>query len=142
MNKLFFVAILVSAISLTSGFAQTVYSPDKGSAERKAILDSLRVPVERDMKQKIVFVADDFKIQGNWAFVGGRPLTPSGGKPTLKNTAWEDQEDMFDDNFFGLLQKRSGKWRVVTYALGCTDVCYLDWWRRHKAPRGIFPHTE
>lgn len=123
-------------------YGQAVYEPPKGSAERKAILDVLRVPVERDLKQKIVFIADDFKIQGEWAFVGGRPTTPTGDDPDLKNTAWAEQEDMFDDNFFGLLRKRGGKWRVVAYALGCTDVCYVDWWRRYRAPRAIFPHTE
>ena len=138
--------LVVVAISLSVfgafGSAQTVYTPDKGSAERKAILASLRVPVERDLKQRIVCVADDFKVQGNWAFVGGRPTTTEGGKPNLKGTAWQGSEDLFDDNFFGLLRKRAGKWRVVAYALGCTDVCYVDWWRRHKAPKAIFPHTE
>ena len=132
----------VSLLAALSMAAQSVHSPEKGSSDRKAILDALRIPVERDLKQKIVFVADDFKVQGSWAFVGGRPTTPTGGKPNLKNTAWKDAEDLFDNNFFGLLQKRSGRWRVVAYALGCTDVCYLDWWRRHKAPKAIFPHTE
>jgi hypothetical protein len=137
--------LLITTIVLLaafSSFAQTAHTPDKGSPERKAILDVLRVPVERDLKQKIVFVADDFKIQGDWVFVGGRPTTPGGGKPNLKGTAWDAQEDMFDNNFFGLLRKRSGKWRVVAYALGCTDVCYIDWWRRYKAPKGIFPYTQ
>lgn len=123
-------------------FAQPPYTPEKNSPERKAILDVLRVPVERDLKQKIVFVTDDFKVQGNWTFVSGRPTTPSGGRPSLKGTAWDGSEDMFDNNFFGLLRKRNGKWRVVAYALGCTDVCYSHWWRQHKAPKSIFPHTE
>jgi hypothetical protein len=137
--------ILVSTVLAATAFvihAQSVYTPEKNSPERKAILDVLRVPVEKDLKQKIVFVADDFKVQGTWAFVSGRPTTPSGARPILKGTAWEDAEDMFDDNFFGLLRKRNRKWRVVAYALGCTDVCYLDWWRKHKAPKAIFPHTE
>jgi len=122
--------------------AQTAYTPDKGSPERKVILDALRVPVERDLKQKIVFVAGDFKVQGNWAFVGGRPTTLTGANPNLKNTAWDGSEDLFDNNFFGLLKKRNGKWRVVAYALGCTDVCYIDWWSQHKSPKAIFPHTQ
>ncbi len=56
--------------------AQAAYTPEKGSAERKAILDALRVPVERQLKQKVVFVADNFKVQGNWAFVGGTAAEP------------------------------------------------------------------
>jgi hypothetical protein len=125
-----------------SAQAQTPYTPEKNSPERKAMLDALRIPVERDLKQKIVFVTEDFKVQGTWAFVSGRPTKPNGEQPNLKGTAWEEAQDAFDDNFFGLLRKRNGKWRVVAYALGCTDVCYLDWWKRHKAPKAIFPHTE
>jgi hypothetical protein len=132
----------LSALITTQALAQPSYTPEKNSPERKAILDVLRVPVERDLKQKIVFVADNFKVQGSWTFVSGRPTTPSGGQPNLKGTAWEDAEDLFDDNFFGLLRKRNGKWRVVAYALGCTDVCYSDWWKRHNAPKSIFPYTE
>ena len=142
MKRVLCVLALGLSSFMTFASAQSVYAPEKGSAERKAILDALRIPVERDLKQKIVFVTDDFKVQGAWAFVGGRPTTTSGGKPNLKKTAWAGQEDMFDDNFFGLLRKRAGKWRVIAHALGCTDVCYLDWWRLHKAPRAIFPHTE
>ena len=41
-----------------SAFAQSVYTPEKGTPERKEILDALRLPVERELKQKIVFTAD------------------------------------------------------------------------------------
>jgi hypothetical protein len=142
VRKVFTFTLVVMAGLGTALSAQSVYTPDKGSPERKAILDALRVPVERDLKQKIVFVASDFKVSGNWAFVGGEPTTPKGERPSLKGTAWEGEEDLFDDNFFGLLRKRGGKWSVVAYALGCTDVCYADWWRRYRAPKTIFPHTE
>lgn len=134
------VAIVLAAAVIAHG--QGVYTPEKGSAERAAILDALRVPVEKSLKQRIVFVTDNFKVQGTWAFVSGEPTTPSGGRPNLKGTAWQGSEDLFDDNFFGLLRKRNGKWRVVEYALGCTDVCYSHWWRKYKAPKAIFPYTE
>src|SRR5215213_5297693 len=63
---------------------QIAYTPEKGSPERKAIMDALRIPVERELKQKIVFVADDFRVQGTWAFVGGRPQNPAGGEPNYR----------------------------------------------------------
>lgn len=133
--------LIVAACSIAAG-AQAVYTPANGSAERAAILAALRAPVEKTMKQKIVFVTRTFNVQGNWAFVSGEPLTPAGKKPSLKGTVFEGEEDMFDDNFFGLLRKRNGRWRVVTSALGCTDVCYADWWSRYRAPKAIFPYTE
>ena len=137
----FFVFIL--ALSITS-FAQSVYSPEKGSPERKAILDALRVPVELDLKQKVIFVADHFKVQGTWAYVSGTPQNSSGGAPDYSKTKYAEQFDTgaFDNNFFALLRKTGGRWKVTHYLIGCTDVCYLDWWRRYKAPKAIFPHTE
>lgn len=141
MRQHIITALVLFLLSISVS-AQSVYTPDKGSPERKAILDALRVPVERDLKQKIVFVTDTLRVQGNWAFASGRPTRLDGSRPDLSNTAWKDDEGMFDDNFFGLLQKRGGRWRVVTHALGCTDVCYAEWWRMHKAPKAIFPYAE
>jgi len=127
-----------------SAAAQSVYTPEKGSPERKAILDALRVPVERELKQKVVFVADSFRVQGTWAFVSGTPQNSAGEEPNYRGTPYWEQKDQgaFDNNFFALMRRTGGKWRVVKYAIGCTDVCYLDWWSIHKAPKGIFPHTQ
>jgi hypothetical protein len=134
----------VVSVCSTAVFAQTAHTPEKGSPERKAILDALRVPVEKELKQKIVFAIDDFKVLGNWAFIGGQPQSEDGNKPNYTGTPYEEAVDsgMFDNNFFALLQKTGGKWRVVTHAIGCTDVCYATWWKDHKAPKAIFPYTE
>ncbi len=120
--------------------AQAIYTPKADSAERKAILDALRTPVERDFKQKIVFVVGDFSSNGSWAFIGGSPQKPGGGNPDLAGTKFEGYGDAYDHNFFGLLRKTGGKWRVVTYAIGCTDVCWLDWDSQYNAPKSIFPN--
>ncbi len=142
-SKLIAAAIAIG-VAITAVNAQTAYEPPKGSPERKAILDALRIPVERDLKQKVIFVADDFNVQGTWAFVGGRPQTADGGQPDYSKTQYADAVDSgaFDNNLFALLRKTAGKWKVTTYAIGCTDVCYADWWRRYRAPKAIFPHTE
>ena len=139
--SLSFSIFLIVAFSV-GGAAQNVYTPEKGSSERKAILDALRIPVERELKQPIVFVADSFKVQGTWAFVSGTPQTPSGGEPNYSRTKYAGYQDAFDNNFFALFRKTGGKWKVTTYAIGCTDVCYADWWRRYRAPKAIFPYTE
>ena len=136
--------LLTTVVLSTLVSAQSAYEPPKGSPERKAILDALRIPVERDLKQKVVFVADNFKVQGNWAFVSGTPQTTNGGEPDYSRTKFADAYDSgaFDNNFFALLKKTGGKWKVTTYAIGCTDVCYADWWRRYRAPKAVFPYTE
>ena len=131
-------------VAATAAMSQATYTPEKGSPERKAILDALRIPVERALKQKIVFVADHFKVQGTWAFVSGTPQNAEGGEPDYTRTPDADQVESgaFDHNFFALMRKTAGKWKVTNYALGCTDVCYLDWWRKYRAPKAIFPYTE
>ena len=139
--------LLTTLLFLVSGIgasAQSVYTPEKGSPERKAILDALRIPVERDLKQKVVFVADNFNVFGNWAFVGGTPQNLTGGEPDYSRTQYADalESEAFDNNIFALLKKTAGKWKVTAYAIGCTDVCYADWWRRYRAPKGVFPYTE
>jgi len=142
VKKLFLTLAIVLCLT-GAAFAQKVYTPEKGSAERTAILNALRVPVEKKLKQKISFNIDDFNVQGAWAFLGGVPQTPDGGKPNYKNTPYEGAEDSgaFDNNFFALLKKTGGKWKVVTYSIGCTDVCYATWWKEYKAPKALFPTT-
>ncbi len=138
-----YIGIFVLIAAVAAGVsAQAVYTPKQGTAERKAILDALRVPVEREYKQKITFVIDEFKVQGTWAFLSGSAQTPDGDAPSLSGTMFEGQEDFYDNNLFGLLRKSGSNWRVVQSAIGCTDVCYADWWRRFKAPKAIFPYTE
>jgi hypothetical protein len=128
-------------VCVSIAFAQTTYTPEKASVERAAILDALRVPVERNLKQKIQFSINNFRVRGNWAFLDGKPQNTSGGKPNYKNTKYQEaiDVDMFDNNFFALLRKTGGKWKVVKYQIGCTDVCYLSWLEDYKAPKTIFP---
>jgi len=142
MDRMWVITLILAA-ALSAG-AQTPYEPVKGSPERKAILDALRVPVERDLKQKVVFVADNFKVQGNWAFVSGTPQDSNGEVPNYRGTPYADavEAGAFDNNFFALLRKTSGKWKVTTYSIGCTDVCYTEWWKLYRAPKAIFPYTE
>lgn len=134
------IAVMLTATAFVS--AQAVYTPERGSAERKAILDVLRPPVEKAMKQKVVFVVHYMNVQGMWAYASGYMQRPDGGELGTDGTIFEGSEDVFENNFFGLFRKTGGKWRLVTHAVSCTDVCSSDWWSRYKAPKAIFPYTE
>lgn len=141
LKKTIFGLFLIAAFCISNALAQTVYTPEKGSAERTTILNTLRVPVEKNLKQKVQFVAQTFNVQGNWAFLFGDLRNSSGGKPNYKGTQYQEaiNEGMFDNNFQALLKKTGGKWKVVTYLIGCTDVCWIPWREDHKAPKAIFP---
>lgn len=144
MLKKSLVGLFIVLTFAGGAFAQATYTPGKSSAERAAMLSALRVPVEKELKQKISFSIDHFKAQGNWAFLSGEPQNASGGRPNYRRTRYREAVDSgaFDNNFFALLKKTGGKWKVVAYAIGCTDVCYVSWWKEYKAPKAIFPYTE
>ncbi len=145
MKKVLPIFLFIFALSVSNVFAQRVYTPKKGSKQRKAILNALRVPVEKELKQKIIFVVNDFNVSGTWAFVGGEPRSKkTGGMPNYRGTEYQDaiESDVFDNNVFALFRKRGKRWRVVSYYIGCTDVCYATWWKQFKAPKRIFPYTE
>lgn len=143
LKKLSF-GLFVILIFSCAAFAQKVYTPEKGSAERTAIVNALRVPVEKELRQKIQFSIQTIKVQGNWAFINGEPQSASGGEPDYKITKYADalEEGIFDNNFQALLKKTKGKWKVVEFAIGCTDVCWLGWDEMYKAPKVIFPNYQ
>ena len=99
-------------------------TPAAGSPERKAIADALRAPVERELKQKVIFKIESLKLKGDWAFLRGVPQRIEDG--------------VFDDGVVALLRKRAGKWQVVKYVIGATDVPYVTWDKDYKAPSAIF----
>lgn len=144
MLKKSFIASVIAFICAATAFAQTAKTPAKNSSERTAILNAARVPVEKELKQKVQFSIQTIKTQGVWAFINGEPQNASGGEPNYKNTPYQEAIDggAFDNNFQVLLKKTGGKWKVVTYAIGCTDVCWLGWDKKFKAPSAIFPGSE
>jgi hypothetical protein len=141
MLKKSFLSLSIVLVFAFSAFAQKTYTPEKGSAERTAILNALRTPVEKELKQKIQFAVNTLRVSGNWAFVNGEPQNASGGIPNYRITQYRRavEDGFFDNNFQALLRRQNGKWRVVTYAIGCTDVCWYGWWDDYKAPKSIFP---
>ena len=144
MLKKTFIAISIVLVFACSALAQNVYTPEKGSAERTAILSALRVPIEKELKQKIQFTIQTFNVQGNWAFINGEPQTLTGERPDFSKTVYREaiENGAFDNNFQAVLKKTGGKWKVLKSAIGCTDVCWLEWDKEFKAPKTIFPSYE
>ena len=126
--------------SLKAGTAAVPHVPEKGSVERKAIVDALRAPVERQLKQPVIFKIDHLKVQNNWAFLTGRPQSSDGSAIDYADTVYHDAVDSgaFDDGIVALLRQVNGKWKVVQYVIGATDVPYVDWDKKYRAPKGIF----
>src|SRR5215216_1223901 len=135
------VALLVLLLLCASAGAQIEpYTPKAGSAERKAIMDSLRVPVLKRLQKPVVFKVDHLKVQLGWAFMRGVPQQPDGKPMDYTGTGYEQakKDGIFDDWICALLRKRGGKWEVVKFVIGATDVVYIGWDEEFKAPAEIF----
>ncbi|MEW6125778.1 MAG: hypothetical protein AB1757_01835 [Acidobacteriota bacterium] len=119
--------------------AQT-YTPKAGTPERKAIMDALRAPVEKELGKQVVFKVDHLKLQGDWAFMRGVPQQPGGKRMDYRGTAYQQaiKDGIFDDWICALLKKQNGKWRVIRYVIGATDVVYEGWDKEYRAPSAIF----
>jgi len=85
-----------------SSYSQNTYTPEKGSRERKEILDIFREDFG-DEKKQILFKVEHFKINGEWACA---LVTP------LKNNV-EYSEPRWD-----LFNKINGKWKAVEWSEG------------------------
>ncbi|HYF35597.1 MAG TPA: hypothetical protein VD994_09935 [Prosthecobacter sp.] len=129
-----FIGALITALSAEPT------TPKAGSPERKAIMDALRIPVQAELKQPVIFKVDRLKVLDGWAFLGGVPLKPGGGEINYRGTVYEEaiREGAFDGGIFALLRKKDGQWQSVRYSLGATDVPYVEWPEEFKAPAKIF----
>ena len=141
MSRLIACLFLLLGVFLSDAAAQgEVSTPRGGDRERRAILDALRVPVEKELGPKVVFKVDHLKVQGGWAFLRGVPQRPGGKAVDYKGTVYEQarEDGVFDDGICALLRKRGGKWHVVKYVVGATDVPYVGWDEEFGAPAAIF----
>ena len=95
-------------------------------AERKAVLNALRPAVEQKLGPNVEFVVQVIRVEDGWAFVMADPQR-KGGKPI---DGWKIFGEHFG-NMDGLrteavLRKRNGRWQVVDWGIGATDVWYCD----------------
>lgn len=113
MNNPKKIIITTALFILTVGYVSSImasepniYSPPKGSSERKAIMDALRVRYN----QKVVFIVHYLKISGDWAWT--RVTATIDGKPSYEPEAT-------------LVYKGSGEWKVVD-AVDQSGECAIE----------------
>ena len=95
-------------------------------SERKAVLDALRPKVEAKLGPDVEFVVHVLRVENGWAFVIADPQR-KGGKPIDGDRIFgEDFENMDGLRVDAVLQKRGGRWTVVDWGIGATDVWYCE----------------
>jgi hypothetical protein len=138
-------ALCAAAPAPATAQALATWTPKPGSPERKAIMDGLRITAERRLHQKVIFVVNHLKVEGNWAFTITIPKNPNGGPVDWQKTSYRslvkpghETGVAFSGEVVGLLRKRAGHWRTVDYCIGPSDVCWVGWDRKYGAPSPIF----
>jgi len=117
----FSVVLFLLAISAQNSVAQSApYTPDKGTSERKAILDAVRKYREAPNE---LYTPTKFKVQNGWAFV-------SAGDP--------NEPDVDSLAFHVLIKKTGNTWKVVD-AVNTTEGS--DWDKEIARIRKAFPNS-
>ena len=117
-----------------------ISTPPVGDARRSAILDVVRRRVEADIGPSVVFNVSVLRVSGDWAFVQATPKRPGGIDVDWKKTRFRDvfEKDFMSDIVMGLLRHDGGRWNLVEYVLGPTDVFWENWLQKHRLPRDLF----
>lgn len=103
-TALLFLLMTMTTIAETS--APSIYTPDIGTSERKAILDTLRAEIKRIHGMDVVFVVVTMNVTENWAWLHTRPQS-------------EDGTSKYED-VTALLKKSADGWQVIE--MPCGDV--------------------
>ena len=138
---LLIMAALVAAGAMrTPADAQQIVQIGRDSSERTPILDAVRVPVERLLDVKVVFVVERMTMFGDWAFAALHPRTEAGNRIDYRRTLIaKDFDPEQDSDFVDALVRRSGSsWTLVEHAFLPTDVVWEEWQEKYKLPRALF----
>jgi len=129
------------AASAPSAANECPYTPARGSAERKAILDAVRKPASKELGQPVTFLISNLNVCGRWAFLAADPLRPD-GRPvdwTVGDYVDAVADDMCGGYVHALPVRKNGRWRVRQQVICATDVPWVSWSEYFGAPAGLFP---
>ena len=134
--------LFLLAIAVPAAAQARPHTPAPGSAERREIMDALRIPIQREVRKPVIFEVRTLRVLGAWAFVEASPRRPGGAPFDYRGTRYQEaiDEGMFDDGVFAVLRRTDDGWRVLRFVIGPTDVAWIPWEEELGAPRAIFPY--
>lgn len=142
-----FIAFVVFAFPFMVSAQKTKQdlSKDIASTDRKEILEAIKTRLQPDLKLKPKLVVRSIWVKNGFAYFIGNAKDSRGKEINFRKTAFKDavEAGVFDgDNTNALLKKSGSKWKVLTYAIGPSDVPWGCWWKEFKAPKEIFDYAE
>lgn len=126
-------------LTLAAMNAQSVHTPPAGSAERKAIMDVLRVPCEKELGIDVVFRVQHLRLAGDLAFARVVPMRPDGREIDYSRTKYREQEaeGAFDGEGEALLRRQGAKWKLLEWRFGATDTEVDIWVTKHRMRKAL-----
>lgn len=145
MKRLLTLLIASAAISAGAQAVKQDLTKATGSAERTALLEALKQKLQPGLRQKPKLVVTKLTVKDSYAYFVGRAKAADGKDIDFRKTAYKEdvEQGVFDgDGTNALLKKTGGKWKVLAYTIGPTDVPWGCWWKEYKAPKEIFDYAE
>lgn len=122
--------------------AQDITQPPRGSPLRAELMDAARPTFEREIGGPIEFVVQRLNVWGEWAYGQVAPQRPGGRAIDWRRTKYaaDFESGAFQTSISLFLLRRSetGRWMMVEYAIGPTDVAWDDWRQQLNLPRALF----
>ena len=139
--------LLILTCATRAGERTDYATPGTGSALRKQLLDTIRVPTEEHLGQSVVFKVNTLRATAIWAFFVGEAIQPN-GKPIDYRKSKEFKEDrkatqigldagVLYGGVDALLKKEGTKWKVIAVTFDATDVHWLDYDKRFGVPQTL-----
>ena len=121
--------------------AQRVMDVTRADPDRRALMDAIRPALERETQGPVEFGVRELRRSGDFAFGVLNPQRPGGTPIRWQDTRFAQalRAGAFDGGTTYVLWRwESGGWRVLEYAIGPTDVVWIDWQQRHRLPEALF----
>lgn len=108
--------------SVRSAATSEIYTPKRGSVERKDVMNAIRPLLEARLGPPVEFVVNRLNIYRDWAFVVVDPQRPGGGAINPSDPNYRASPFQDGLHTYALLKHAYGRWNIVDYVIGPTDV--------------------
>ncbi len=117
-----------------------LYTPERGSAERAALMDAARPPIEGALGVPVIFVVQVLNTDGTWAYLQAVPHNPDGSPMDWRRTrlAADWEAGFMSDIAMVLMQRGRHGWHVIDWVMGPTDVFWYGWVTDYGLPERLF----
>lgn len=115
-----------------------IYTPPAGSAERVELMNALRNAVRSELGGEAIFVVDELRSDGQWAFGILEPQWRDGSTIRKERTPiYQRNPDFPLDGLRteAIWRKDGNRWRIYQHSIGATDVWWLEYCDR--VPRKV-----